>query len=361
MTCSSVLGPGRLSRMLAVLLAGCLILGCQPPESKDEQGDETAMSTAECIAPADPGGGYDFTCRSAARVLTELGLVERNVRTINMPGGGGGVAFAHTLTQRKNADDVLVAASMGGVLHLAQGHYGEFDHNDVRWLAAIGSDYGVIAVNADSPYRSLDDLVEAWQEDPSRATAGGGSAIGGQDHMKILLMAQAAEGLAPGDIRYVPFDGGGEALTSLLGGFIDVMTGDVSDVVGQLEAGNIRILAVLSAEESAVAAGEDDRLSGDLATIATAREQGYDVQWTVFRGFYVPPGISDPTYQWWLDTMTEVEGSDQWAKIRRQNHLQPFFLAGDEFKAYVDEQINRMKKLSREVGLADRLPADTTQ
>ena len=348
---SFTIDPGRLSSILAILLAGYLILGCQPPESKDEQEGKITMNTAECIAPADPGGGYDFTCRSAGRVLTELGLVERNVRTINMPGGGGGVAFAHTLTQRKDANDVLVAASMGGVLHLAQGHYGDFDHNDVRWLAAIGSDYGVIAVNAESPYQSLDDLVEAWQKDPSLAKAGGGSAIGGQDHMKILLMAQAAEGLSPGDIRYVPFDGGGEALTSLLGGFIDVMTGDVSDVVGQLEAGNIRILAVLSPE----------RLGDDLASIPTAQEQGYDVQWTVFRGFFVPPGMSDQTFQWWLDAMTKVESSGQWANIRRQNHLQPFFLAGDEFKTYVDEQIKRMKQLSRDVGLAERTPADTTQ
>lgn len=331
------------SRALIVLMAAGFFLGCQPPESRENADGQITMNTAECIAPADPGGGYDFTCRSAARVLQELDLVERNMRVVNMPGGGGGVAFAHTLTERTNADDLLVATSMGGVLHLAQGHYGQFDHNDVRWLAAIGSDYGVIAVSADSPYDTLDDLVRAWRQDPSIAKAGGGSALGGQDHIKVLLMAQEAEGLSPGDVRYVPFDGGGEALTSLLGGFIDVMMGDVSDVVAQLEAGNIRLLAVLAPE----------RLSGDLADIPTAREQGYDVEWTVFRGFFVPPGMSDAAYRWWVEAMREVESSDQWAKIRAQNHLESFFLAGDEFEAYVDQQLERMRTLSREVGLLE--------
>jgi putative tricarboxylic transport membrane protein len=327
-----------------------LLAGCQPPESSEGKGaEEITMNTTACIAPAAPGGGYDFTCRSAGRALVDLGLVGRDVKATNMPGGGGGVAFAHTVTQRRSDDDLLVATSLGAALQLAQGRFSQFGVEDVRWLAAIGADYGVVAVPEDSPFKSLGDLMSAWREDSSAVKVGGGSAIGGQDHMKALLLAREA-GLRRQDVRYVPYEGGGAALTSLLGGFIDVQMGDASEVAGRLEAGSIRLLAVLAPE----------RLEGGLADVPTAQEQGYDVEWTVFRGFYVPPGMSDAAYRWWLDAMKKLERSDEWAQVRAQNNLQPFFRGGEEFEAYVKAQVKEMRRLSKEFGLLQEKSANAS-
>ena len=257
-----------------------------------------------------------------------------------MPGAGGGVAFAHTLSLRQRDSGLIVAASPSTTLRLAQGQYGGFTERDVRWVAALGAEYGVLAVNRDAPWRDLSDLVVSWRTDPASLISGGGSAVAGQDHMKVLLLAKRA-GLNPRRIRYVPFDGGGEALTALLGGFIQVFSGEASEIEGQLDAGAVRLLAVLS----------PDRLTGSLAGVPTAREQGIPLDWITWRGFYVPGGISDSAYGRWVAALTRVAESPTWTEARARYGLQPWFLAGDEFRAAVERQVEDFRALSREIGL----------
>ena len=173
----------------------------------------------ECIAPANPGGGWDFTCRSIGQLLYDLKIVPTPVKVVNMPGGGGGVAYAHVITQRDKDENLLVAASTATTSRLAGKQFKDFTADDVRWVAALGADFGAIAVKADSPYKTLDDLVKAWREKPEALAIGGGSAVGGQDHLKVLVLANGT-GVDIKKLKYVHFAGGGEALTSLLGGFI---------------------------------------------------------------------------------------------------------------------------------------------
>src|SRR3990172_5795814 len=195
-------------RAVAWLAVSLLGLGC---------GDAAARRGWECIAPANPGGGWDLTCRAVGAALGELRIAPGSVRVTNMPGAGGGVAFAHTVTLRQNDSGLIVAASPSTTLRLAQGQYGVVTERDVRWVAALGAEYGVLVVGRDSPFHTLADLLAAWRADPASLITGGGSAVAGQDHMKVLLLAYRS-GLDPRRIRYVPFDGGGEALTALLGG-----------------------------------------------------------------------------------------------------------------------------------------------
>ncbi len=293
----------------------------------------------ECIAPANPGGGWDFTCRSVGKLLYDLKLVPRPVKVTNMPGGGGGVAFAHVVAKRKGDANLLVAASPATTLRLAQGKYGNFTADDVRWLAALGADFGVIAVRTDAPWKTLDDLIADLKKDPAKIAFGGGSAVGGQDHMKVLLLAKAA-GIDPLKVKYVPFSGGGEALTSLLGGFVQVFPGDASETIEQMKAGKVRILAVLS----------EKRLAA-LPDVPTAKELGYDAIWAVWRGFYMPPGVPDDAYDWWVGTMRKVADSPQWAKIREGRGLAPFFKGGSEFEAFIKQQVKDFRELSRSLGL----------
>ncbi len=193
----------------------------------------------ECIAPAAPGGGWDFTCRSVAQVLLELKIVNQPIKVTNLTGGGGGVAYANVVTQRNSDANLIVAASPATTVRLAQGQFSRFTERDVRWLGAVAADFGLVAVKADAPWKTLQELVAAWKADPSKIAVGGGSAVGGQDHMKVLLLGRSV-GLEPRAIKYVPFDGGGQALTALLGGFIQVFAGDASELRTQLEAGTVR-------------------------------------------------------------------------------------------------------------------------
>lgn len=294
----------------------------------------------ECIAPAAPGGGWDLTCRAVARLLYDQRLIDRPMRVLNLPGAGGGIAFAHAVGRRRGDAGVIVAASPATTLRLAQEQYGDLSADDVRWLAALGADYGALAVAADAPWRNLQDLVAAWRADPSSIVVGGGSAVGGQDHIKVLVFARTA-GIDPRAIRYVPFDGGGEAMTSMLGGFIQLFSGDGSEVLAHLEAGGIRVLGVFA----------PTRLEGPLADVPTAREQGFDMDWITWRGFYVPPDVPDSARNRWADAMRTVEASPEWAETRRRYGLGPFLMAGDEFEAFVDAQVSTFEDLSRTLGL----------
>ena len=288
----------------------------------------------ECLAPANPGGGWDLTCRAVAQVLDGTSMRVRNV-----PGAGGGIAFAHVVAEREGDPNLIVAASPATTLRLAQGQFGAFEAKDVRWLAAVAADYGVIVVRGDAPWRSFEELLDAWRLAPSEIVAAGGSAVGGQDHMKLLVLAREA-GIDPKAIRYVPFDGGGEAVTALLGGFVSVVPLDVSEVLSLFEASEVRVLAALSPERL-------DALHG----VPTARELGYDVSWVVWRGFYAPAGIDDARYDHWLDVLESVAASPEWEKLRARTGLSEFFLAGEAFENFVDEQVASFEVLTAELGL----------
>lgn len=326
--------PGAAPRPKTFVAIACLTLlaACAP---------STADRGWECLAPANAGGGWDLTCRSVAGVLADLELSPGRMRTTNLPGAGGGVAYARTVAQRSDDPNVLVAASPSTTLRLAQGQYGRLTETDVRWVGALGAEYGVLAVAADAPWRTLDDLLDQWRDDPSSLIVSGGSAVAGQDHMKVLLLAHRA-GIDPRRIRYVPFDGGGEAMTALLGGFVHLFSGEGSEVEGQVAAGRLRLLVSLAPERP------DEGL---LAEVPTARESGVDVTWVTWRGFYAPAGIAEAEYDRWVDVLRTVGESEAWAGARRVNNLHRFFMVGEEFRAFVDGQVEDFRAMSREIGL----------
>ncbi len=313
-------------------------------DAADSGGDMAGFmpSSPECIAPANPGGGWDFTCRAVAKAMSDSGAIDGTIQVTNMAGGGGGVAFANVVTERNEDDNLIIAASPATTLRLAQGQYGDFTEEDVRWLGVMGADFAVIAVAADSEYQSLEDLMAAVTADPTSVNFGGGSAIGGQDHMKVMLLAQSAD-LDPLGLSYTPFDGGGEALTALLGGFIDVFPGDASEVIGQVESGDVRVLAALTSE----------RLAAPLDEVPTAAEAGYPAEWIVFRGFYAPGGMSAEAYDWWVSALAATAESEAWATARAEGGLGEFFLAGDEFETFAREQIVNFRQLSVDLGIIE--------
>ena len=133
-------------RTMLLAIAGLMTTACSPSE---------VSRGWECIAPANAGGGWDLTCRSVGQVLSDLGLAPGLVRTTNLPGAGGGVAYARTVAQRSQDPNVLIAASPSTVLRLAQRQYGGLAESDVRWVGALGAEFGVLAVADDSKPRQL--------------------------------------------------------------------------------------------------------------------------------------------------------------------------------------------------------------
>lgn len=304
-------------------------------------GNAQAQSEAtECIAPAKPGGGYDLTCRLAANGLEKTGMIDKPMAVSYMPGGIGAVAYNHVNGVRDDDPNLIVAASTGAAVNLALGKFGQYDADDVRWLGALGVDYGAIVVNADAPWQSLDELMEDLKASPGDIAFGAGGTVGSQDWMKAALTAKAAD-LSPRKLKYVSFEGGGEALAALLGDHIQVFTGDLSELKSQLESGKIRVLASLS----------EERMGGPYADIPTAAEQGYDVQWPIWRGYYMGPNVSDEAYQKWVDRMSQLAQSKEFAELRKDRGLFPMSRFGPEFNDYVLEQVDQFESLANEVGL----------
>jgi putative tricarboxylic transport membrane protein len=299
------------------------------------------LDKTECIAPAKPGGGFDLTCKLAQSALMDGKYIADPMRISYMPGGIGAVAYNAIVAQRPAEANTIVAFSGGSLLNLAQGKFGRYNENDVRWLAAVGSDYGAIVVAANSPLKSLQDLVAAVKADPTKVVFGAGGTVGSQDWMKAALTAKAA-GLDPKAMRFVAFEGGGEAITALQGGHVQVYSGDASEAEEQIKAGaKIRVLAVMA----------DKRLDGALAGVPTAKEQGMDIQWPIIRGFYVGPKVSDADYKTWVATFDKMMATPEFDKRRAERGLFQFAKTGAELDAFVKERVGYYRKLAADFGL----------
>ncbi len=317
--------------LIAVALACAATLAAAGPLDK-----------TECIAPAKPGGGFDLTCKLAQTALLEGKYIADPMRETYMPGGIGAVAYNTVIAQRPDDASTIVAFSGGSLLNLAQGKFGRYNENDVRWLAAIGADYGAIIVSDSSPFKSLKDVLDAVKADPTKVVFGAGGTVGSQDWMKAALTAKAA-GLDPKKMRFVAFEGGGEAVTSLQGGHVQVYSGDASEAVNQMKAGaKIRVLAVMA----------DKRLTGDLANVPTAKEQGADIEWPIIRGFYMGPKVSDADFKTWADTFKKMMATPAYEKLRAERGLFPFDLTGAEADKYIKDRVVVYRKLAGDFGLA---------
>jgi putative tricarboxylic transport membrane protein len=331
-------------QLLGIFLAVVIVASCGRRESvSTDAAGVRAPDRPECIAPSKPGGGFDLTCKLAQKGMMELKLLSSPMRVTYQPGGIGAVAYNSIVAQRPDDGNVIVAFSGGSLLNLAQGKFGRYGEDDVRWIAAEGIDYGMVAVRADSPYQTLNDLVDALKKDPTVVVFGAGGTVGSQDWMKSALIAKAA-GIDYKAMRYVAFEGGGEAQTALLGGYIQAYSGDISEVQGMLASGKLRVLAVMS----------DERLPAPFDAVPTAREQGFDVSWPILRGFYTGPDVSDADYEWWVSSFRKMMDDKRFNKMRRDIGMFPFAMTGAELDAEIKARMAVYRNLAEEFGFSDQ-------
>ncbi len=299
------------------------------------------LDAPECLVPAKARGGFDLTCKLAGALLDTGRQGRQPMRISYLPGGIGAVAYDRMVTNRLSNPHTLVAFSSGSLVNLAQGKFGPHSTSDVRWVAALGADYGAIAVRADSPIRSLGDLVAQLQKDSSKVVFGAGGTVGSQDWVKAALIVKKS-GRDHKSMRFVSFEGGGEALSALQGKHVTVFCGDIAEAMQSIHAGApIRILAVLS----------DKRLTGAASTIPTAREQGLDVVWQTVRGVYVGKHVSDSDYRAWVETFKSAIATPSFNTVRGEYGLYPFALTGTELDEFVQKSVGQYKVLVQELGV----------
>lgn len=318
----------HLAALGSIMALSPLSHAIEPPEDR-----------LECIAPADPGGGWDFTCRQFAAVLQQLALTDGNMQTINMAGAAGGVAYAHVASKREGNDGLLVAASSSNATRLAQRQYPGLSADNVTWLGTLGAEYAVLSVRADSSYDSLGSVIEALEQDIKAVRFAGGAGPMGWDQLNMLRVLDAGGVGNLRDVTYLDYNNGASAITQVLGGHLDVVVGDISEIMGFVESGDMRVLAILA----------DERLPAPLDDMPTAKEQGVDVIAPNWRGFYAPAGLSEEDRAFWLSTLDQVYASDAWQEIMARNGLTPFHLTGDEFDAFLREQIASLEGIIQQL------------
>lgn len=299
------------------------------------------VAAPECIAPAKPAGGFDLTCKLAQAAFAQAGLTRQPLHISYMPGGVGAIAFDTIVTKRPAEPQTLVAFSSGSLLNLANGRFGQRSLRDVRWLAAVGADYGIVLVSSQSPWKTLPDLLAALKADPNRVTFAAGGTIGSQDWVKSALIAAAA-GVDYKAMRFVAFEGGGEATAALKAGHVQVYAGDASEVADKLPPhGPFRVLAVMA----------EKRLPGLLAHVPTAREQGVDIVWPTLRGFYMGPKVPDPVFQAWSASFEQLMATPDFERLRARHGLFPLAMTGPALQAYIEAESRHYADIAARFGL----------
>ena len=304
----------------------------------DAAGEFKPLARVEIIAPAAPGSGWDQTARAVQEALTADDLA-RSADVKNVPGASGTVALAQVAPQKGKADLLIASglAMMSGIITNGT----DLTLDDLTPIARLVGEYEVIVVPKDMPYNNVDELFAAIKADPKSVAIAGGSA-GSADQIFIGLLAQHY-GVKPADVNYVPYSGGGEATTALLGGKVQAGVAGLNEFAEQIKSGNLKGLLISSAEQ----------LEG--TTFAqTATEIDPKLEFQNWRSIMAPGGISPELTAQYVEAMTRMHDSSTWTDAVKKNGWNDNFLAGEEFATWLKEENARVQTVLDELGLAKK-------
>lgn len=324
--------PTLSKSLLAVAVAAAVTVAGIDAARSGTGSDARAKLTL--IAPAAAGGGWDLVAREAQQALRSDGIVN-NAQVVNVPGAGGTIGLSQLEGLRGQSTTVMVTGTvmLGGIAI----NDSDTTLADTVPIAKFAEDFEVFVVPKDSPYQTIDDMIAAWRANPGGLPIGGGS-LGGIDHIVAGQLAQEAD-IDPAAINYIAYSGGGEVLTSLLSNTVGVAVSGYNDFRDQIEAGNVRALAVAAPEP---VEGID---------VETFVELGYDVDLVNWRGIVAPPGISDEDRDTLVDIATEMHETEQWMTAVERNRWKESFQTGDEFGEFLEVEQTRITDILRELGL----------
>ena len=318
---------GKLSKAVLVSSLALSLAACSEAESESVSSNYPEK-TITIVAPSGAGGGWDLTARSIAKIMNETKLIEEPITVENKPGGGGAVYMAEFATKEAKNDYALMVKSPPILINAnkAEGN-SAYGYKDTKPLAQLTRDYGAIVVQADSEFQSLKDVLDAIKADPTKVTLAGGSAPGSMDHLVGILPA-FKYGIDPKSVKYVSYDGGGEAVAALLGNNADVIATDASTISEYVKSGDVRVLAVSSSE----------RLEGVLSEVPTFKDEGIDAEFTIWRGLFGPKDMSDAASDYWTEKLEKLVETDEWKAELERNGWQSEYRNATDFTTYLEDQ-----------------------
>ncbi|OQY32981.1 MAG: tricarboxylic transport TctC [Spirochaetaceae bacterium 4572_59] len=290
------------------------------------------------VAPGGAGGGWDLTIRTTAKVLKDTGLVKVPMPVRNNPGAGGSVHLT-SLQEKKGSDKIITVYSSPLILTQLNGTT-DYGYKDVTPLACLIADYAVFVVAADSPYKTMNDLLDALKNDIKSVKIGGASSVGSMDHIQFLMMAKAAGIENLDEIDYISFDD--SATAQVLGGHIDMFSTGLSEVLGLINSGDLRALA-----QSA-----DHRVgTGVVAQIPSCVEQGIDETFVNWRGIFGAPDMPEYAVEYWRKTLAEMVKTPEWLDACITNGWDDAYLDAPDFDVFLAKVNENYKTILTDIGM----------
>ncbi|GLY33531.1 tripartite tricarboxylate transporter substrate-binding protein [Kineosporia sp. NBRC 101731] len=328
-------------RLHTITAAGLLLVpllglaGCGQESPTNSASGFPATGRLQLIAPAAPGGGWDGTARALSQAVEDSDLV-KNPQVINIEGAGGTIGLARFVADDDPKQLLVMGAVMIGAIAVNQS---QITIADAVPVARLTGESEVLVVPKDSPFQTLDDFTRAFTDDPGGHAIAGGSA-GGTDQVTAGLYAEAV-GVDPRKVNYIPYSGGGESLAAILGGQVAAGISGVQEWAGQIESGDLRVLAVSSPERI-----------GSLDA-PTFTEQGVDVEVANWRGILAPPGTTADEVADIQQFLTEVHDSPQWKQALSTNGWDDTFMVGPQVAPFFEEQVTEYAGTLKKIGLVE--------
>lgn len=294
-----------------------------------------AAINLKMMIPANPGGGWDTTGRALGKALQEAGVAS-SVTYDNKGGAAGALGLAQFVGGSKgdpNAMMAMGAVMLGGIITGKP----PVDLKTATPLARITSEYNVFVLPANSPLKTMKDVVEQLKKDPGSVKWGGGSR-GSTEHIAAAMLAREV-GVDPAKINYVAFRGGGEAIAAILGGNVTVGGSGYSEFAEYISTGKMKAIAVTS----------ETRLKG--IDVPTMKEQGYNVVIGNWRGVYGAPGITAAQRKELTDGIVKATKTKAWAEALEKNNWTPALLTGAEFDKFVDDEFSSLRAIMHKSGM----------
>jgi len=296
----------------------------------------------EIIVPAGTGGGADQMARAVQGIITKHNLSKQSVVVINKSGGAGGEGFLDAKNSKGNDHKLIITLSNLFTTPLATGI--PFNWKDLTPVAMMALDEFVLWVNVDEPYKSAKEYLAAIKAAPDNQFKMGGTGSKQEDQI-ITVALEKATGKK---MTYIPYKGGGAVAVQLVGNHINSSVNNPIEAVAHWRAGKLRPLCVFDSKKLEY----PDKIAGDMSwgDIPTCKSQGINVEYTMLRGFFMPPGVSKDAIAYYVDVFKKVRETPEWKKLMNDGAYNQTFMTGAEFAKWVGDAEKMHEGLMKEAG-----------
>ncbi|MFN8723745.1 MAG: Bug family tripartite tricarboxylate transporter substrate binding protein [Rhodospirillales bacterium] len=292
--------------------------------------------TVEIVVASGPGGGNDKTARVLQQILKETGMLN-DVVVGNRPGASGTVAYSY-VAQRRGDGHVISVARTGLLANHIIGS-SPINYTDLTPLAMVRDEAHAIAVAADSPIKSINDIVLRLKANPKSLGIALGSSRGSTTEFLVAKLAKAAS-IDPRTLKVVTFDGGTASVTNLLGGHVELAALGIGNFVELHKAGKLRMIGIAT----------EKRAQG-LPDVPTFREQGFDVLQSGWTGIMGAPNLTPQQIAYWEETLEKATRHPLWTKLLEESYDDYWFLKATATRDFLRSDYTEVQGLLNDLGL----------